>query len=362
MIRIAFICLLSLCCSHAKSQTATPNIFENSVLVYKVKEGTKTYSYTVTIRAIDYDELRFDWKTDGTAAKKGKVYVPNFDGAGINNLVIGNFKNGNEDLLAGTTRLFMPTITMDQLADITGEPAAIQINGQQTLLIFNQKPINRNTKIIYNKKAVGGYKEVADVAGSIAIGFISCGDNSLSLVTFYQDKTIRMELISLTTPIATPVKKVETKSLVKKMEPVKFASVSMKYPILARVENYDPTKGHTVSSPFPETYDFRMASNTANPPSLTDCFICDLFILYNQKKSFSTFTGILDETVTTKSFPATAVTKLLNVYLKNEPNKTPGYRPWTHHEFVNSLSETERTKLAKDIEDYVKSYGVLEAK
>jgi hypothetical protein len=56
------------------------------------------------------------------------------------------------------------------------------------------------------------------------------------------------------------------------MEPVKFAKVKSKYPLLATIENYDATKGGTIKKPITETYEYRSGSNSPNPSSLIDCF------------------------------------------------------------------------------------------
>ena len=142
----------------------------------------------------------------------------------------------------------------------------------------------------------------------------------------------------------------KNKKLVK-MPAEKLAAVSKKYPLLASIESYDPTRGGKQKKPFTETYDYRMTSGATLPPSLVDCFITDLMMLYKKERN---------ETLSATSVPAEAAMQAMEVYRKNDASNVIGYRPFTHWSFVRGLSAEEQQALAKEVAAYAAEYGVKE--
>ena len=130
----------------------------------------------------------------------------------------------------------------------------------------------------------------------------------------------------------------------KKMEAKKFAEVKAKYPLLATIENFDPTKGGSVKKPITETYEYRYSSGASNPPSLVDCLTGDIKILYNQKSSFGI--GRHDRNDRHPESSGHRCKKILLVYTTTDFSKIPGYRPWTHWSFVR-LGDEQRSQLVR---------------
>ena len=52
------------------------------------------------------------------------------------------------------------------------------------------------------------------------------------------------------------------------------------------------------------------------------------------------------------------VKQALNVYVERDWNNIAGYRPWTHLNFVRSLSPQDREILAKEVVKYMEANGV----
>lgn len=372
MIRSAFfgtLLFLSFCNPLMAQVRAAIEINEGSVLVYKIKEGKKNYIYTVTIQSLTEDLIDFDWTTNESTPRNGNVTTyPGFDELDVEHVLVSSFKNGYEQLESGWERLFMPAVVTAPAEDNPSN-IAMDINGKTDGLDISTKPKGVGRLTYNGTTVVAAYKELANKQDEVNVGYIPCHDDANhNIICFYQDKEISMQLISIKTSIkeenimpATKPVEAKKKREPQKMEAAKFNIVKIQYPVLSRLENFDPTKAGAEPKPFEETYDYRAGSNTANPPSLVDCFICDLRILYNQRATFYEFAGHVDEAVTEKSFPASAVIKLMQIYIKGDVRKTPGYRPWSHRQFVKTLTETEMQKLSKEVESYVKTYGILDA-
>lgn len=376
MKKIFPILLLSFFCyCTVAAQTTAPEIKEQSVLVYKVKEAGKTYNYTVTIYSNESDEIDFEWSTDEKPARKGKVITDlDFSDANADELLITNFKTGTEELEATQLRLFLPQSIVEIISNAAMTSIDFNVNGMAKTVSMNYSNLSSNGKLLYNGNHINAeYSELINKTAGIVLGYIECDESDKHLVTFYKDKRTTMQLISIKTPAEEASSSLSTlaaflkpevpkKPELKKMDAAKFSIVKNKYPTLAKLEDFDPTNKGSIAKPFEETYEYRVKTNSANPPSLVDCFICDLNILYTRRERFTAYTGNIDEEFTSNKVPASLVAKLLQIYLHNDVTKTPGYRPWTHNQFVNSLSETERSKLSKEIEAYVKAYGILDVK
>lgn len=100
-----------------------------------------------------------------------------------------------------------------------------------------------------------------------------------------------------------------------------------------------------------ETYDYRIESGAAIPPTLVDTLICDLW----QRLSL--------DLKLTKS-PAECTHELLaqgiSIYLSRDWANIAGFRPWTHWSYIRGLSDNEREKLAKEATRYILIHGVLD--
>ena len=96
-----------------------------------------------------------------------------------------------------------------------------------------------------------------------------------------------------------------------------------------------------------EPYDSLVKQGSAVPPTPTDAFICDIRKIMEQFFSInvSDIEGISKD----------EVMKALDFYLTNEWVLIPGYRPWTHWNFVHSLKKREIKTLAKEIVEHMKS-------
>lgn len=132
----------------------------------------------------------------------------------------------------------------------------------------------------------------------------------------------------------------------------KLSRVEKAYPLLASIERYDPTNNGKIKKPFPETYDYRITSGASLPPTLIDCFITDLMMLY--KKDGST------EALSEKNIPANAAMQAMNVYRAKEASDVIGYRPYTHWSFVRSLTAEQQKTLAGEVSAYAAAYGIEE--
>jgi hypothetical protein len=95
-----------------------------------------------------------------------------------------------------------------------------------------------------------------------------------------------------------------------------------------------------------EPYDYLIKQGSAVPPSLTDVFICDICKIMEQFYSInvSNVEGVSEDDVM----------KALRFYLSTEWILIPGYRPWTHWNFVHSLKKGEIETLAREIVEYMK--------
>jgi hypothetical protein len=98
-----------------------------------------------------------------------------------------------------------------------------------------------------------------------------------------------------------------------------------------------------------ETYDYRTADGTAVPPTLTDVLICDLW----QRIDFDLKIKVTREEVTEEIISATMV-----IYLYRDWSNIAGYRPWTHSNFIKSLTVDQRKTLAAEVVSYIKKNGV----
>jgi hypothetical protein len=98
-----------------------------------------------------------------------------------------------------------------------------------------------------------------------------------------------------------------------------------------------------------ETYDYRLRSGTPVPPTLTDTLVCDFWIVL--RKNFK-LNPAPSEATEDQMF------QVIEFYRSEDFSKAPGYRPWTHWNFIRGLDEAERQRLVKDILFYIRAKGV----
>lgn len=95
-----------------------------------------------------------------------------------------------------------------------------------------------------------------------------------------------------------------------------------------------------------ETYDARVRSGKPVPPTFSDTLVEDVKILL--RHFFADSSADVGET---------QVSRALGLYLHVPWTSLPGYRPWTHSNFVKSLSEPERNTLARQIADRLEGWN-----
>lgn len=347
---------------------------KGSVLVYSVKQGKKSFLYTITIKEWENKTTSFSWQTnEKPQPRKGITTLDEYYSLSSGEFLIGIGKNGLEQLNDAQTRLLAPSALSDYLLEETDDVSfTVNENGKSTTITNDADRIDdyleKNLK--YNDVEVTGkYALITSSDKKTTLGFLQEENDYKYFLAYYKSDAVTIDLISLKTGI-TGVAKVEAISklslppaLEKKpvsltMDATKLAAVKKVYQLLATVESYDVTNGGKDPKPFSETYDFRLTSGAGNPPSAIDCFTADLQILYKQRKNFD-LSG-MPENITKNNLPSASAEMLMNVYLKKEARNVPGYKPWTHWKFVRSLTQSQLSQLAIELEGYVKQYGFTE--
>ncbi len=335
---------------------ASPFIGQNSVLTYKVEEDHTRYNYIVTITNFDEKgDIAFDWKTTETSPRKGhsSMKYSNLDNA---TSFLIKVPGRNESLGQDDSRIFL---SEPMTKDITEHLAEFKIDGKKQSFLFIKKS-GESKKIDYDNTPVEmDYHYGEDV--SVFIGVIDIG--KLSLLGYFYTHGLELELVSINNKeaireVPAAVEKKE-KGQPRKMGSIDLIFAKVMWPTLAKVEEYDPTNGGKVKQPFHETYDYRLESNADVPPSYVDVFVVDLKYIYEHKAKFSKYiTG--NFTIGEKDFPDDEVMKVLNVYMNVNASELYGYRPWADQQFVKSLTEEERKKLAYEASSYIMMYGFKE--
>ncbi len=346
---------------------------DGSVLVYNITAGAKKYTYTVTYKTLPTSEVQLSWQTnEKPKARKGTSVIIQYYSLYSKEILIDGFANGLEKLKQEQTRILIPQTLDNYIAEVeddASETFTINENGKATTFAIEDVTIKdyQSKTINYNGQNVNAeYDEVLMNDGNRILGMVKNSDKYERFLCYYKSEAITMELVSIKTPVTTKVQPVIVKPIIvkpisttpQKMEATKLKTVTKDYPLLATVENYDPTNGGKVPKPFTETYEFRLSSGSPNPPSAIDCFTADLKILYNQKKNFGLES--LTETIDTKVLPKKVAAALLDVYVKTAARSTPGYKPYTHNKFVTKLTDKQRQQLASELEAYIKKYGFTE--
>jgi len=103
-----------------------------------------------------------------------------------------------------------------------------------------------------------------------------------------------------------------------------------------------------------ELYDFSLNNNYKVPSTLYDVFIHDIFDV------------ICDDIIRTVVAPKPMdvcekdVLAALNIFLERDWTEFAGYRPWTHWNFIKSLTPFQREILASEIVEYIAENGIKE--
>ncbi len=121
--------------------------------------------------------------------------------------------------------------------------------------------------------------------------------------------------------------------------------------ILQRIETYQ-------APPFPqqsqysdrETYDQRIRYGRSVPSSFSATLVADLWLIMTEHLEL---TGLSPTRVREDQ-----VASAINFYLTRNWTNIAGYRPWTHWNFMYSLSAQNRAVLARDVAEYIQTYGV----
>jgi len=100
-----------------------------------------------------------------------------------------------------------------------------------------------------------------------------------------------------------------------------------------------------------ESYDYRIIHKYPVPPTLVETFICDIWIITDQKLKLRN----IDKTY----IPNNAVRLAIKYYLTYNWTQIPGFRPWTHWNFVRGLNNKQRERLVSEIVNYISKNGVL---
>ncbi len=359
--------------SYAFAGYTSIELQKGSVLVYSVKQGNKSFLYTITIKEWEGENTSFSWQTnEKPQVRKGISILDKYYSLGSDEFLAGMGKSVNETLKESQTRILAPSSLNDFLLE-ESDYAKFTVNENGKTTSFESDEIRiedyKEKNVKYNGVNITGkYAQIFSGDEKTELGFFEEESNYKYFLAYYRSDAMIMDLLSIKNGVTVKViennsSKLSLPSLEKKnvpltMDATKLAAVKKVYPLLATVENYDVTNGGKDPKPFSETYDFRLTSGAGNPPSAIDCFTADLQILFKQRKNFDL--SAIPENITKKNLPSASAEMLMNIYLKKEARNVPGYKPWTHWKFVRSLNQSQLSQLAIELEGYIKQYGFTE--
>ena len=107
------------------------------------------------------------------------------------------------------------------------------------------------------------------------------------------------------------------------------------------------------ASPYPvsgvqEVYDFRKNNGLAVPKTFVDTFICDIWMLIVKENPNVNLTNL----------NLSNINVALDIYINRDFAQISGYRPWTHSNFIKSLSQQQRNILAQETLNFIQKNGV----
>lgn len=328
-----------------------------SVLNYNIREGALQSKLKATV--VTYSEqsgpMTISWQISGGRTGKGLSIISSPARSLATYFIEKPFTpelRSNSDSIA-----FLLSDAVCQTLEAEGSISLHDRSGHYSLAA--SKLPEEKSHILFNKQQTNAdtyeLSPMTDSGPTLQIAVLDDGH----LVTRYSTTSYEMTLVSITTPglskktpeedLAAFFSRAEKNTTLHRMEKSRFSVVAKKYPVLARIEYYDPTQGGKVTKPFSETYDYRISSGSYLPPSLIDCFIADIKIVGGQAFSISSH-----------KVPAGAVQAAIKRYTIESASDVAGYRPWAHWSFVRSLSEADRRTLATEVEDYAKEYGFID--
>lgn len=130
--------------------------------------------------------------------------------------------------------------------------------------------------------------------------------------------------------------------------------------ISSRIDDFKRTK---IEPEEKEAYDHQLLTNQAKqagidtpgvakelPPTLTDVMLYDFRMIGHRDMEL----GVIDKSVSEET-----ILKIIGFYASTPPEKIRGYRPYTHKEFIDGLSEDERKQLAKELKAHLDKNGFL---
>jgi hypothetical protein len=127
--------------------------------------------------------------------------------------------------------------------------------------------------------------------------------------------------------------------------------------VLRLIETYvgEPFPLDEFSSNYMETYDHRISDRPIAPvpPTLVDTFVYDIW----QRISID-----LKIDISYSDVFLLLINDALDVYNQKDWREIAGYRPWTHWNFIRSISSEDRKILAKEILVYILNFGVISVK
>lgn len=125
-------------------------------------------------------------------------------------------------------------------------------------------------------------------------------------------------------------------------------------PVLSRIESFRAVKSDWKQHLMPDTYAVRRFFHTPVPPTLTDAFVVDMWLISTgalHKNRFSTKTATVDDIIQAL------------VYIQYIPQgHLIGYRPSADKQFVDSLTDGEIRTLAAEVIAYARRYGLRNGK
>lgn len=98
-----------------------------------------------------------------------------------------------------------------------------------------------------------------------------------------------------------------------------------------------------------DTYDYRIASRSPVPPTLTDALIYDIW----QRLELD-----LKLKVEPKQVSEETIKQAMGIYLSRGWRDIAGYRPWAHWNFIRGLKPPQRELLVKEIVAYITTNGI----
>jgi len=124
--------------------------------------------------------------------------------------------------------------------------------------------------------------------------------------------------------------------------------------VLDRIETYKPPTfpAYTAGGQLVDrdTYDYRIKQGKPSPPSFRDALVCDL---WQRMTTDLDIKGINQHHVSEDD-----VRRAIGVYVEKDWQDIAGNRPWTHSNFLKSLTTSERQELAKEVVRYMDQNGV----